>query len=137
MRLNQVTLPAIDVAASAAFYQGMGFELIVDAPHYARFKSMEGDTTLHIAEMNVRPSFGRKGIGTQLLSQACAAAKDFGLQFVRLTTFSHLRCNAPFYAKHGFAEVRSLEQVPHLEAALRHERDRGFENRIAMVKNAG
>ena len=91
---------------------------------------------LHIAEMDVRPSFGRKGIGTQLLSQACVAAKDFGLQFVTLTTFSHLPWNAPFYAKHGFAEVRSLEQVPHLEAALRHERDRGFENRIAMVKNA-
>ena len=91
---------------------------------------------LHIAEMDVRPSFGRKGIGTQLLSQACAAAKDFGLQFITLTTFSHLPWNAPFYAKHGFAEVRSLEQVPHLEAALRHERNRGLENRIAMVKNA-
>ena len=46
MRLNQVTLPAIDVAASVAFYQCIGIKLIVDAPHYARFKSMEGDTTL-------------------------------------------------------------------------------------------
>ena len=91
---------------------------------------------LHIAEMDVRPSFSRKGIGTGLLLQACASAKDFGLLFVTLTTFSHLPWNAPFYAKHGFAEVQSLEQFPHLEAALRHERNRGLENRIAMVKNA-
>src|SRR5439155_22101047 len=91
---------------------------------------------LHIGEMDLRPSFGRRGIGTRLLFHACAAAKDFGLQFVTLTTFSHLPWNAPFYAKHGFAAVQSLEHVPHLKAALRHERNRGLENRIAMVKNA-
>ena len=37
MDLNQVTLPALDVAAAVAFYRTMGFELVVDAPHYARF----------------------------------------------------------------------------------------------------
>ena len=48
MDLNQVTLPAKDVAASAAFYQTMGFELIVDTPHYARFKSTVGEATFSI-----------------------------------------------------------------------------------------
>ena len=53
MRLNQVTLPAIDVAVSVAFYRCMGFELIVDAPHYARFKSMGGDTTFSVHKVDL------------------------------------------------------------------------------------
>ena len=48
MDLNQVALPALDVAASVAFYRGMGFELIVDAPHYARFRSTVGSTTFSV-----------------------------------------------------------------------------------------
>jgi GNAT superfamily N-acetyltransferase len=89
---------------------------------------------LHVREMDVRPSFGRRGIGTRLLLHACAAAKNFGLRFVTLTTFSHLPWNAPFYARHGFVVVQSLDAFPHLEAALRHESDRGLEHRVAMVR---
>ena len=48
MELNQVTLPALDVAASVAFYRRMGFELVVDAPHYARFKSTVGNATFSV-----------------------------------------------------------------------------------------
>src|SRR5664279_4859547 len=57
MQLNQVTLPARDVAASVAFYRNMGFELIVDAPHYARFKSTVGDATfsLHAVDALAEP----------------------------------------------------------------------------------
>lgn len=52
MNLNQVTLPARDLAASAAFYRRMGFLQIVDSPHYARFECPEGDATfsLHATE---------------------------------------------------------------------------------------
>lgn len=48
MNLNQVTLPAKNIAESAAFYRKMGFLQIVDAPHYARFKSQQGDATFSI-----------------------------------------------------------------------------------------
>lgn len=48
MELNQVTLPAIDVAASIRFYRTMGFELIVEEPHYARFQSTVGDATFSV-----------------------------------------------------------------------------------------
>lgn len=48
MELNQVTLPAIDVAASIRFYRTMGFELIVEEPHYARFRSSVGDATFSV-----------------------------------------------------------------------------------------
>src|ERR1043165_3804953 len=44
MRLNQVTVPLVDYAASVAFYRTLGLKLIVDAPpNYARFEMPEGD----------------------------------------------------------------------------------------------
>ncbi|GAB3727023.1 hypothetical protein GCM10028862_03030 [Luteimonas pelagia] len=48
MNLNQVTLPAVDIAASVAFYARMGFTLIVRSPHYARFECPEGDATFSV-----------------------------------------------------------------------------------------
>ena len=48
MNLNQVTLPAVDVDASVAFYKGIGFTLIVLSPHYARFECPEGDATFSV-----------------------------------------------------------------------------------------
>lgn len=55
LNLNQVTLPAIDIAASVGFYRAMGFELIVDAPHYARFKSTDGDSTFSVHKVDTLP----------------------------------------------------------------------------------
>lgn len=43
MRLNQVTVPAHDIAASVAFYQALGLKLIVRADHYARFECPDAD----------------------------------------------------------------------------------------------
>lgn len=55
MNLNQVTLPAVDVAATAAFYQRLGFRLIVDAlPRYVRFECPEGAATLSIEQVPAR-----------------------------------------------------------------------------------
>ena len=58
MNLNQVTLAAVDVSASVAFYLKLGLELIVDAPHYARFKSTQGDATfsVHAVSAPLEPS---------------------------------------------------------------------------------
>lgn len=60
MNLNQVTLAAIDVSASVAFYLKLGFELIVDAPHYARFKSKQGDATFSVHAVSARWSRARR-----------------------------------------------------------------------------
>ena len=51
MRLNQVTVPARDIARSIAFYQTLGFRLIVKDAHYARFELPDGEATfsLHLA----------------------------------------------------------------------------------------
>lgn len=43
MNLNQVTLPAIDIAQSVDFYTRPGFTQIVDSAHYARIKDPSGN----------------------------------------------------------------------------------------------
>ena len=52
LNLNQVTIPALDIASSVGFYQRMGFRQIVDSPHYARFECPDGDATfsLHVVD---------------------------------------------------------------------------------------
>jgi catechol 2,3-dioxygenase-like lactoylglutathione lyase family enzyme len=56
MNLNQVTLPALDLAASAAFYRKLGFRQIVAAPHYARFECPEGGSTFSLHAMESVPA---------------------------------------------------------------------------------
>ena len=51
MNLNQATLPALNVAESVVYYRRMGFELIVDAPHYARFKCPQGDASFSVHQV--------------------------------------------------------------------------------------
>jgi catechol 2,3-dioxygenase-like lactoylglutathione lyase family enzyme len=52
MNLNQVTLPASDVARSAAFYRVMGFRQIVeDLPAYARFECPVGGATFSLHQV--------------------------------------------------------------------------------------
>ncbi len=48
MRLNQVTLPATDLAQSISFYERLGFVLIVQNDHYARLENPEDDSTLSL-----------------------------------------------------------------------------------------
>ncbi|MFO1313119.1 MAG: VOC family protein [Burkholderiales bacterium] len=58
MNLNQVTVPALDVQASIAFYRGLGLRLIVSSPHYARFECPDGDSTfsVHLAQQPAAPA---------------------------------------------------------------------------------
>jgi len=60
MNLNQVTLPAQDLAAAVVFYRKLGFRLIVDAlPRYVRFECPDGESTLsveHVAELGTGPA---------------------------------------------------------------------------------
>ena len=53
MNLNQVTVPCLDLEASADFYRRLGLRLIVhDPPRYARFECPSGEATLslHLAD---------------------------------------------------------------------------------------
>ena len=49
MNLNQVTLPATDVARSSAFYESLGFRKIVSShPRYVRFECAQGGATFSL-----------------------------------------------------------------------------------------
>jgi len=48
MKLNQITLPATDLGASIAFYETLGFHLIVKNDHYARLENLSDLSTLSL-----------------------------------------------------------------------------------------
>ena len=59
MNLNQVTVPATDVARAIDFYVRLGLKLIVRSlPKYARFECPEGQSTfsVHLVENLSTPS---------------------------------------------------------------------------------
>lgn len=91
--------------------------------------------SLHLVEMDVLPGRGRQGTGTRLLQHLFEVARQRGHLHVTLTTFAHIAWNAPFYARHGYAEVTGFDAWPHLAAALQSERKNGLERRIAMAKH--
>jgi catechol 2,3-dioxygenase-like lactoylglutathione lyase family enzyme len=52
VNLNQVTLPALDLAPAVAFYRRLGLRLIVDAlPRYARLECPDGGSTLSLEQV--------------------------------------------------------------------------------------
>jgi catechol 2,3-dioxygenase-like lactoylglutathione lyase family enzyme len=59
MDLNQVTLPATDLAVSVEFYKQLGLRLIVDSiPRYARFECPDGNSTLSLEHVSEPPATG-------------------------------------------------------------------------------
>jgi catechol 2,3-dioxygenase-like lactoylglutathione lyase family enzyme len=52
MNLNQVTVPARELAPAVAFYTQLGLRLIVDAlPRYVRFECPDGESTLSVEQV--------------------------------------------------------------------------------------
>lgn len=85
MNLNQITLPAPDVAAARDFYVALGFTLIVDSPpHYARLQAPEGDATLSVHQA-AAPAHDATWPGVYLecdnLDAVCARLRAAGLTF--------------------------------------------------------
>lgn len=83
MNLNQVSLPARDIAESVAFYRRMGFIQIVDSPHYARFECPDGDSTFSVH--HVEASAPAAGVviyfETSSLDEKVAALRAAGFAF--------------------------------------------------------
>ena len=49
MEFNQITLPVNNMKEAVRFYLTLGFTLVVDTPHYARFTCPDGDSTFSLA----------------------------------------------------------------------------------------
>ena len=84
----------------------------------------EGGDAIGVAEMDVLPSHGQRGIGAALLAHACGWARMAGYRRVDLGTLADVPWNAPFYAKHGFAVVD--KQRPEFDFARERDRENGF-----------
>lgn len=57
MNLNQITVPALDVAEAIDFYKKMGLQLIVEAlPNYARFVCPAGNASFSIHQVEKLPT---------------------------------------------------------------------------------
>ncbi|WP_026374505.1 VOC family protein [Aestuariibacter salexigens] len=82
MNLNQVTLPVKEMKQAVEFYQTLGFTLIVDTPHYARFLCPEGDATFSLSLDNSDFSNGTVVYFEHAeLDNWCKALKGKGIVF--------------------------------------------------------
>ena len=91
------------------------------------------DGAVHIDQLSVLPSHGRRGIGRSLVGTAVAWARASGHGAVTLTTFRDVPWNAPFYRSIGFRTITDL--TPGLADLRAHERATGFDDhgpRVAM-----
>lgn len=93
------------------------------------------DNSALLAQMDVLPGHGRKGLGKALVERVIEEAERKGATNLYLTTFANIRWNAPFYAKCGFVEVPAGDQPEFIKTILHEERNHGLENRIAMRYN--
>jgi len=83
MNLNQVTVPALDITASVAFYERLGLELIVLSPHYARFVCPQGGASfsVHLVPHLAAPSPTVVYFETSPLDEKVNDLKRNGLSF--------------------------------------------------------
>lgn len=86
MNLNQVTLPALDIEQSAAFYRQMGFTQIVQSPHYARFECPEREATFSVHQ--VEKAVVDTGVVVYFecidLDEQVARLQTLGVEFTRM-----------------------------------------------------
>lgn len=93
----------------------------------------EIDGYLHLDELDVHPSHGRRGIGAALLQRVCRSAQSSGHPAVTLSTFRDVPWNAPFYAQHGFRVLRDEELTPGLTCLREEEQGRGLRTGLRVI----
>ncbi|MDY0341186.1 MAG: GNAT family N-acetyltransferase [Coriobacteriia bacterium] len=94
------------------------------------------DARVHLAELDVLPAHGRRGVGTALVGAVEDWARSKHYEEITLTTYRDLPWNAPFYAGLGYRVVPESEWDSETrrrfedEAGLKSELDK----RVAMRK---
>lgn len=94
---------------------------------------------VHLAELDVLPAHGRRGVGTTLVRTVEDWAASGHFAEITLTTYRDLPWNAPFYAGLGFDVVPESEWDA--ETRRRFEEEAGLEServrRVVMRKRPG
>jgi len=96
------------------------------------------DGALHLDELDVLPSHGRRGIGRALVGAVVDLAHQRGLARVTLSTMRSIPWNAPWYATLGFRALGEAEMTPALRELRELERARGLpmDDRVYLAKSA-
>lgn len=97
---------------------------------YILLQAMEGIALL--AQIDVHPNHGRKGLGTALVVHGLEHIRQYGFSEIYLTTFSEIKWNAPFYRKLGFVILQKNEMPTVMVNILQAEHEHGLKNRVAM-----
>lgn len=93
---------------------------------------------LHLRELSVDPTYGRRGMGTALVRHVLAKAREGGHSGVTLTTFRDVPFNAPFYSRLGFEELPLESADEALRATFLQEVPEGIDasERLLMLRRS-
>jgi GNAT superfamily N-acetyltransferase len=80
------------------------------------------DGDAYIAQLSVRQSCMRRGVGGALLEAAAEMSQSLGARALRITTYDHLPWNRPFYERHGFHVVPAHDCGPEMLAEYAMEK---------------
>ncbi len=97
-----------------------------DAP-LAAVTYREVDGHLYIAEIDVLPSYARRGIGAALLDEISRRARARGLRGLTLSTFRDVPWNAPYYRRLGFTDIPDEQLSAQLLAIRTQHIERGLD----------
>lgn len=90
------------------------------------------DDAALLAQLDVHPDHGRRGLGAALVRRIAETARSRGAEALYLTSFAQIPWNAPFYASLGFVTLAEADQPRWIQEILAEERRSGLENRTAM-----
>lgn len=83
---------------------------------------LEIDGHAHLEQLSVLPSYGRRGIGRELVEAALTEARNRGYAEITLRTYVDVPWNAPFYSSCGFVasdpDTPLLRKLVEVESAL-------------------
>lgn len=83
---------------------------------------LELDGHAHLEQLSVLPSYGRQGIGRELVTAALTESRHRGHTEITLRTYIDVPWNAPFYTSCGFLvsepDTPLLRDLVHVESAL-------------------
>jgi GNAT superfamily N-acetyltransferase len=125
-------LPSIERSAAELFGDAVPAELLEHVTHEAAFLESQRSGTLwvalgpdhepvgfarvlvtgaqvHLAELDVLPAHGRRGVGAALVQAVEVWACSSHSSEITLTTYRDLPWNAPFYARMGFTVVPEID----------------------------
>lgn len=91
---------------------------------YAIAQEVDGEA--YLRQIDVHPTYGRRGIGRELVEKVCMWAKHQNYRRILLSTFLDIEWNAPFYAKLGFQFLAEDELTAGFQQLRRKEAEAGL-----------